>query len=404
MRYYLIVILLFKIVQGNAQSKKDFLIEGNITGLKNGVKLYLVKNKNGEKELDTFSTAVLKNGKFNFRGRIPLECEIYYLRLDSSISKKAKTIFLENQDIRIQGSIDQWPQKISITGSPSTDEYYGLLTILADPQKELDSCSKRLSEIRHLISSAENGTVTVYKDTQVLRRDEVELESKWEELKKEFYKVWIGYIDAHLNSLFIPQSIEKLSPYLGVSGTISTYNKLTKRAQESFYGVQLKNHIANMRLRESAADSVKVGMKVQDFNMKTPQGDKLAFSEIVSSGKLTLIDFWAFWCKPCRAETPNLKKVYSAFHDKGFNIVSITSDPRELPWKKAIKDDGMDWFHGLSTEASAIFDISAIPAFVLVDREGKIIAMDIQGSSVVSGESGSLHGENLYNKIAELLK
>ena len=94
------------------------------------------------------------------------------------------------------------------------------------------------------------------------------------------------------------------------------FDKLDKSLQEMQKGVKLKEMIAQAKEREAAASLAEVGNKAPQFTAPTPDGDELSLQEAMGS-KYTIIDFWASWCKPCRAENPNVVNVYNQYHDKG---------------------------------------------------------------------------------------
>lgn len=139
-----------------------------------------------------------------------------------------------------------------------------------------------------------------------------------------------------------------------------------------------------------------VGQKFTDFAMKTPEGKDLKLSDVVANNKVTLVDFWASWCGPCRAEMPNVVKDYKTFKSKGLGIVGVSLDNDAEAWKKAIKDLGITWeqmsdLKGWQCEGAKLYNVRGIPATVLISQDGTIIAKD-------------LRGEDLTNKLSELLK
>ncbi len=138
------------------------------------------------------------------------------------------------------------------------------------------------------------------------------------------------------------------------------------------------------------------GAAFTDITLEDMDGAKHSLSEYVGKGKYVLVDFWASWCGPCRAEMPNVKAAYEKFHDKGFDVVGISLDSDKAAWTGAVKKLGLPWHHisdlkGWESDAAALYGINAIPATLLVGPDGKII-------------SNSLRGEALSEKLAELLK
>ncbi|MAJ36624.1 MAG: hypothetical protein CMC19_01635 [Flavobacteriaceae bacterium] len=137
----------------------------------------------------------------------------------------------------------------------------------------------------------------------------------------------------------------------------------------------------------------KVGSAIENFKGPQPDGSEIELYDHL--GKITLIDFWAAWCKPCRLENPNIVSVYLDYRDKGFTVVGVSLDTSKSRWTKAIADDQLDWtqishlqrFRGPIARS---FNITAIPSSLLVDENGVIIAKN-------------LRGYQLRQKISELL-
>jgi thiol-disulfide isomerase/thioredoxin len=143
------------------------------------------------------------------------------------------------------------------------------------------------------------------------------------------------------------------------------------------------------------ASSVNGTVPAPEIALENPSGNIMKLSDL--KGKVVLIDFWASWCGPCRAENPNVVKMYQKFKDKGFTIFSVSLDEEAAKWKEAISKDKLAWeFHvsdlkGWKSSVVANYGIEGIPFTVLVNKEGKIIGKN-------------LRGEKLEETLNELLK
>ena len=128
------------------------------------------------------------------------------------------------------------------------------------------------------------------------------------------------------------------------------------------------------------------GMEAPDISMKDPDGNIRKLSDL--RGKVVLLDFWASWCGPCRQENPNVVRLYKKYHDKGFEIYSVSLDKEKGKWLKAIKDDGLEWpnhvsdLNGWTSSGGKTYGIMSVPNTTLIDRDGKIIARNLRGSDL----------------------
>jgi len=167
--------------------------------------------------------------------------------------------------------------------------------------------------------------------------------------------------------------------------------KIFETYPESVSRSNLGKHIKTTLLTKSATE---IGGKAPNFIGTTPDGKKLSLNRAM--GKVTVIDFWASWCRPCRAENPYVVEIYNKYHDRGLNIIGVSLDKSRDAWLKAIEDDGLKWQHVSELKfwkdpIAKIYGVMSIPQVFILDAKGVIRAKN-------------LRREALENKIKELLE
>ncbi|MCR5076533.1 MAG: TlpA family protein disulfide reductase [Prevotella sp.] len=145
---------------------------------------------------------------------------------------------------------------------------------------------------------------------------------------------------------------------------------------------KVKQMLAALELRHP-------GMMYKDLTMDDLNGTQVKLSQWAGKGQYVLVDFWASWCGPCRQEMPNVVEAYKRYHDKGLEIIGVSFDSNKLQWSAAVEKLGMTWpqmsdLKGWKSAAAAAYGIRSIPANILLDPQGKIIAVDLRGEKLQS--------------------
>jgi thiol-disulfide isomerase/thioredoxin len=145
--------------------------------------------------------------------------------------------------------------------------------------------------------------------------------------------------------------------------------------------------------RRQALEATAVGQSAPELVLPGPDGQPVALSSL--RGRYVLLDFWASWCKPCRAENPRLVQLYQQYKGKGFEVYGVSLDESKERWLKAVAADKLPWvqvsdLQGFKGAAVAAYAAQAIPLKLLLDPQGRILAK-------------SPTGEELQEKLAALL-
>jgi|GEM_PF-1556287 len=394
-----VIIIVFGLIfigyhtQIKAQANQGYVLTGQFSGLPNGTKVYLTTQEN-----DTVAKTISKGDRFVFEGKLLNNGRFHFIVLDALISKvMSKAIFVTNDTIEVKGKIGD--TEINVLGSKDHELFRSILPVSKANVDSVRKINRKYDEVKikekEALQSGDKVLVEKYKN-------ESEQLIKMRDRKIENYKLIVkNWVLEHRGSLYAPYAVKNtLLTMANVSEVIGLFNKLDKEAQSSYYGFQLLKEIEALNFSKNVVK----GNPLPNFSVFDTNGEKLFIQDIVRKNKITLIACWASWCSPYRAEIPDLKKIYDKYKQAGLGIVDISSDKEISSWKKAIREDSTEWFHCIEDKAgtvNSILRIKAIPAYIMVDNKGKMLAF--QAASDIENFGGDLKVKSLDEKLAELL-
>ncbi|SHJ17602.1 TlpA disulfide reductase family protein [Flavobacterium terrae] len=362
MKKIILVVLAGILFSCNSNSYK---VSGEIKGISDGTKVFLEK-RDSLKGIVTIDTVKIKNGVFNFEGETN-EPEIHNIRIDNL--KGGFVIVLENGNIKAEINKDSI-SKAKITGTYNNDE--------------LQKFNNQISKIQTKIMDFQNKNRALIVEAQQ-KNDTASLKKFQKEFSKfgdEFKIVNESYVEkspkSFLSALLIEGMFAEVEPK--IQKIQKYYDALADDIKQTKPGKRIKQKLSKFK-------SVEIGQKAPDFSGPTPDGKTISLKQ--SLGKVTIVDFWASWCEPCRKENPNVVALYNEFHSKGLNIIGVSLDREggSAQWKEAIAKDKLAWNHISNLKfwedpIAKQYNVQSIPSTFILDKNGIIVAKNISGAEL----------------------
>ena len=393
MKKFLFACVICMLVCSCDSNSRQYKVEGNVTGLEDGTVVQLVPmSHDGD---DAFAEATVTGGKFTFEGTVD-EALPFPICVNLMVKDAygAETFMLENGNITIQGkAIKNEPSEdgekcsykweVDVKGSPLTDKFKGYVARRTELDKQFSDYHEKYAQVIDQYQAALQAKDSV-KVKQIMETEDYKA---FNQAEKNFFdnvkKTFTGIVDENKDTYWGPMMAIYLWSYF-TSDDKALYDSLTPEAQQSWYG---------KRMIDEIMPAGNTGEKAKEFAVKGDDGKQLGLADLAKDKKVILIDFWASWCKPCRNEIPNVKKQYALYKDKGFEVVSVSIDTNEKAWRKAVKDEELQWPNFIDQLGAAdVYKVKSIPAMFLLDASNLTV--------IASGEDA--RGEALAAKLAEL--
>lgn len=360
-------------VSCNKVGENEFLITGNIENAKNGQTVILEK-QDEKGQLVPVDTVKIENGKFELKGNVT-EPSFHLLQIQD---KEGKIPFiLENGEIKVIVDKDSI-HKSKISGTYNNDEFSKFNIEMVKVQKEFQKKMMAFQQANmQKMQSAQQK-----KDTLAINQ----LMKEYQKIEKEGAKFYINYAESHPKAFISSVILDGMlnGPETDVEKIKKIYNNLEESLKNTKIGKSVKSKLDKLNA-PSLLNSPEVGNVAPDFKAPNPEGKVISLKE--SLGKVTIIDFWASWCGPCRAENPNVVALYKEFHSKGLNIIGVSLDEDKDKWKAAISKDHLMWTQISNLKEwdepiASLYNVKSIPATFILDAKGTIVAKDLRGEEL----------------------
>lgn len=345
----------------------NYKVTGELPASFNGCKIFI--NQYQGRNIVALDSAVVAEGKFAMSGK---------MAGTSVCTLSAKDA--EGKDHYAPIVIEDTPAMVSFAGNE-------LVVKGGRRNQALDFFTTKIQNL----ANVPNGEALVkeYRDSTTTKTRKEEIEKMFNDAQEKFA------VEA---KKFVNENTDNIVGAYIFANIYNNYENEEVDALMAQAGAEFKGDKNVKRIVEVLEKSKlrAVGRKYTDFAQPDKDGNIHHLSEYVAKSKYLLVDFWASWCGPCRAEMPNVKAAYEKYHAKGFEVLGVSLDNNKDKWLNAIKTLGLPWQHlsdlkGWQCEASSLYGVQGIPCTMLIAQDGTIVATD-------------LRGEELDKKLAELLK
>ncbi len=356
-----------------AQNNLDgYLVSGKLDKAKNNELVQIVRTE-GRSTVVLDSTRIT-NSTFEFKGKID-NPDMYFIVIEGIPG--GLPFILENE-------------KIDLT--IYTDSIYASVIDGGKENKLLSDHQDYAKNLRTKTSEIEEAFRLAYQNQDSVKM--ASLRTNFENLMKEDLANDVQFVSTNTNAVLAGVILENatMNNKMEFAQIEDLYNSLDDNIKNARAGKAVSKYLNENR-------NTAIGSIAPNFTAPSPEGEAITLNDI--KGKVTIIDFWAAWCGPCRRENPNVVEVYKKYHDKGLEIIGVSLDgtPQQKDakqaWLDAIEQDNLTW-HQVSNlkyfndPIAREYNINAIPATFIIDEDGKIIAKNLRGPA-------------LEQKISELL-
>ena len=362
----LFLILLIFGCESKNSSAKEYVIKGQAEGIYNGVRVYLKTSEGGQNSRVT-DTAIVVNELFEFKGTIDAP-QMRILTVNGIAGQTALVLEPgETQAVIYKDSI------------------YKSIAKGGDNNRVFTDYKKGYQLIINKISRLQKDYMLSKDDPEAV----IEIQKRNKSMRSELKDYGLNFIKSNSGSDFSLILLDVITEQKGFNATLAqeVFKNMPIALLKKPYNKNLTQRISFKIQNEINKVDITVGVKAPDFTAPNPEGKMLTLNKIL--GEVTILDFWASWCKPCRVENPNFVRIFNKYHEKGLEIISVSLDRegQKSAWVSAIEKDNLNWYNVSNLKfwqdpIAQLYNISSIPATFVLDSEGKILATRLRGQAL----------------------
>ncbi len=342
-------------------SNNQFELIGN-ADVSDGTMIYVLQADQNNQPYIKDSTSVQSNS-FKFKG-ISSTPQISYIQVNG-VNGYVLAI-LENGDIKADIYKDSI-SKSRVYGTKSNDDF---IKYKAETKYLVDTMNNISSDAQSAIM---NG------DVDTAMELEKEYNSKEREVMLYEWDFIVDNLDSYMSALLL--EVFMIENKVNKDSIIDVYESFSNRIKVSDVGKNIADLLSQFE------DPIEVGEIAPDFTAPSIDGPDITLSNELLNNKVTLLDFWAAWCRPCRIENPNLVRLHKKYKDAGFDIIGVSLDRTREQWEQAVIDDNLPWtqvsnLNFWNDPVARRYSIRSIPQSYLLDKNGLVMGKNLRGQEL----------------------
>ena len=358
-RIFSLSFLLFLSSCGSSDNQFDLIGNADVS---DGTMIYILQADQNNQPYIKDSTSVESNS-FKFKG-VSSTPQISYIQVEG-VNGYVLAI-LENGDIKADIFKDSI-SKSRVYGTKSNDDFI-----------KYKSETKSLVDVMNNISSdAQNAIMNG--DVVTAMELEKEYNSKEREVMLYEWDFIVDNLDSYMSALLL--EVFMIENKVNKDSIIDVYESFSNRIKVSDVGKNIADLLSQFE------DPIEVGEIAPDFTAPSIDGPDITLSNVLLDNKVTLLDFWAAWCRPCRIENPNLVRLHKKYKDAGFDIIGVSLDRTREQWEQAVIDDNLPWtqvsnLNFWNDPVARRYSIRAIPQSYLLNKDGLVMGKNLRGQEL----------------------